>query len=142
MIHVSSRGNLYAPKRKTSAMWMRTLATSKFEPQPCTARMNQPEIDIVIERLQTAPRLRCRGNIDKGQQNSGDELQQKNDQSGAAEDVPPACGAARHGMFSGLANRRRYLQTLVEPLSDLRDQAHGRCFPLSAAVPGVGSSPA
>ena len=34
MIQVSSRGNLYAPKRKTCTMWIRTMATMKSDPQP------------------------------------------------------------------------------------------------------------
>jgi hypothetical protein len=41
-IHVSSLGNLCAPKRKTCTMWIRTIAIMKFDPHPCSARMNQP----------------------------------------------------------------------------------------------------
>ena len=41
-IHVSSLGYLCAPNRKTCTMWMSTMAIMKFDPHPCTARMNQP----------------------------------------------------------------------------------------------------
>ena len=43
-IQVSSRGNLYAPNSATWHMWMRTRATMKFDPHPCTARRNHPSV--------------------------------------------------------------------------------------------------
>ena len=42
IIQVSSRGYLNAPNRNTCAMCTSTSATMKFEPQPCSARRNQP----------------------------------------------------------------------------------------------------
>ena len=44
MIHVSSRGNLKAPKRNTWTMWIKTIATMKFEPQPWRARIYHPSV--------------------------------------------------------------------------------------------------
>ncbi len=46
IIQVSSRGNLYAPNRKTWHMWTSTTATMKFDPQPCTARRNHPSVTL------------------------------------------------------------------------------------------------
>ena len=52
-IQVSSRGYLYAPKSTTCTMWIRTIATMKFDPQPCSARMNQPNATwwLIVCRL-------------------------------------------------------------------------------------------
>src|SRR6516164_3905188 len=51
--------------------------------------------------------------------------------------------AARGRDFGGFADRSCKLQAPVEPVPNLRDQAHGGFFPSRAALsPGVGSSPA
>ena len=95
IIHVNSRGNLYAPKRKTCAIWISTMAIMKFEPQPCRARMNHPRAIVVIESLQTVPRLARGGYVDQRQKNSCNNLQQEDSQRGAAENIKPTCGVAR-----------------------------------------------
>ena len=41
-IHVSSRGYLWAPQRKTWIMCSVMTATIALEPQKCTARRNHP----------------------------------------------------------------------------------------------------
>ncbi len=107
-------------------------------------RANEPaESDVVVERLQTAPRFRSRRNIDEGEKNSGDDLQDEDSQRGTAEDIKPAGGVARDGMVRGFTNGRSQLQPPVEPFSDPGNQAHGGFFPRRAAVaPGVKSSPA
>ena len=84
---------------------------------------------IVVQRLQAAPRLPSRGNVDERQENSGDELQQEDRQRRAAEYVEPTCRVSRHWMLRSFANGSRQLQAMVEPLSDLCDQAHVFFFP-------------
>ena len=81
--------------------------------------------DLMIQSLQAAPCFAGRGHINQRQQNSGDNLQKKDGERGAAKDVEPARRVSRHGMFSGLANRRCELQAMVEPFADSLDQAHG-----------------
>jgi hypothetical protein len=48
------------------------------------ARMNQPS-DLMIQGLQAAPGFAGRGHINKRQQNSGDQLQEKHGERGAAK---------------------------------------------------------
>src|SRR5262249_26327437 len=107
---------------------------------------NEPaESDVVVQRLQTAPRFRARRHINQCQQYSSDNLQHENRQRGAAKHVPPASRISRHRMFRHLANRRRKLQTSVEPVTNASNhEAHGGFSPVSVAMaaPGVGSSPA
>ena len=75
--------------------------------------------NLMIQGLQAAPCFAGRGHINKRQQNSGDHLQKKYGERGAAKDVEPARRVSRHGMFGGFANRRRQLQTVVEPFANL-----------------------
>src|SRR6266404_2134979 len=123
-IQVSSRGNLYAPKRKTCTMWIRTIATMKFEPHPCIARMNQPKVTSWFKRLQTAPSLACRRYVNQGQQDSSNELKKEDRERSAAEHIEPARCVARHGMLCRVTNGSGQLQPLVKPLPDLSDHAH------------------
>src|SRR5260370_4092558 len=86
-----------------------------------------------------------RGKINKSQQNSGYQLQEKDGERGAAEHVEPARRISRHRMFRDLANGCCQLQATVEPFSDFANHdAHGGFSPVSDAIaaPGVGSSPA
>ncbi len=113
---------------------------------PAVERANVPaEGDGVIEGLQAVPGFSGGGNVDEGEQDAGDDLQNEDGKGGAAENVEPAGGLARYGMLDGFANGFRELQTLVEPVGNVLDQAHGD-FPeiLTSAVglPGVGNSPA
>ena len=66
----------------------------------------------------------------------------------AAENIEPTGGFARDGMLGGFAKRGGELQTRVEPIADLLDQAHGSFPPISTSalgllgLTGVGNSPA
>src|SRR6266481_1769420 len=100
---------------------------------------------VVVQGLQTAPRLTRRGHVDQGQQDSGDELEKKDGERRAAKYVEPARRVARHRMLRRFTNRSGELQATVEPLANLGNQpAHGGFFPKREAVgdPGVGNSPA
>ena len=55
-------------------MWISTTATMKFEPQPCIARRNHPKGKLLVQHLQTIPRLTGRRNIHEGEQNAGGDL--------------------------------------------------------------------
>jgi hypothetical protein len=75
-------------------------------------------------------------------------LHDKDNESGAAENIEPTGGLARDGMFGRFANSGGELQARVEPIADLLDQAHGS-FPLISTsalgmlgLTGVGNSPA
>ncbi len=101
------------------------------------------ERDVVVQGLQTAPRLAARGHVNQREKNSGNDLQQENGERGAAEYIPPACRVSGNGMFDGFSDRRRQLQAVVEPFAQLCNHAHGDFLVASAAVPpGVGNSPA
>src|SRR5215475_1438570 len=101
--------------------------------------------NLMIQRLQAAPRFAGRWHINQREQDSRDELQNKDSERSAAEDVPPASSVSRYRMLNGFADRCRQLQTLVEPLSDFANhETHGGFSPVSDAIaaPGVGNSPA
>ena len=72
--------------------------------------------DLMVENVQAVPRLGRRGNIDQRQQNAGDDLQQEQREGGAAEDVPPACGVARHLVQGRVLHRPFELQPALEPV--------------------------
>lgn len=97
----------------------------------------------MIESLKAVPRLSRRRHVDEGEQYAGDNLEHETRESGAAENIEPTCGLTRNRVFGRLANRRAKLQSQVEPVAELSDQAHV-VPPLFtfAARPGVGISPA
>src|SRR6516164_1496359 len=86
------------------------------------------ESDVMVQGLQTAPGFSSRGNINQREENSSHKLQHKYRQRSAAEDVPPAGGISRHGMFGHLANRRRKLKAVVKPVSQFCNHSHGLSF--------------
>src|SRR6516162_8091598 len=87
---------------------------------PAVHSANEPaESYIVVQSLQTAPRFAGRRDINQGKQDPRRELQQKDGERRAAEDVPPARCVSWHGMLGNFANRSRELQATVKPLSDL-----------------------
>jgi hypothetical protein len=105
------------------------------------ARMNQPSAILMIQGLQAAPGFAGRRHINKSQQNSRDQLQEKHGERSAAEDIEPACRVARHGMLDGFANGRSELQAVVEPFANVLDHAHGGFSEVRLATgsPGVGN---
>src|SRR5258708_22275226 len=112
---------------------------------PSMHRANEPaKHHLMIQGLQAAPCFSRRGNIDKCQQNSSHQLQEKDGERGAAEHVEPARRISRHRMFGDLANGCRELQTMVKPFTDLLDHAHGgfSADRLATGSPGVGNWPA
>src|SRR4029077_6253553 len=111
---------------------------------PSVHRADEPSKRyVVVQSLETAPRLTGGGNIDERQKNAGNQLQEKYGECGTPEHIKPACRVSRDTVFRGFANRSCELQAPIEPLSNLRDYAHGGFFPVRAALgPGVKSSPA
>src|ERR1700678_2268730 len=100
--------------------------------------------NLMIQGLQAAPCFPRRGHINKSQQNSGNQLQNKYGESGAPEDIEPARRAARHGMAGRFSNGRCQLKAMIEPFANFPDQAHGGLSEVRLATgsPGVGSCPA
>jgi hypothetical protein len=89
---------------------------------------------IVVQRLQTAPSLARRRNINQGQQDSRDELEKEDGECSAAEDIEPTGRVSRHGMLRRFTNGSGQLQALVKPLPDLSDQTHVFLFPSTACA--------
>src|ERR1700677_5153860 len=104
---------------------MRTIATMKFEPQPCRARMNQPSCDLVIEDLQAIPCFFRGRHAKESEENASDELKHQDCERSAAKFISPACRLARDGVLHCLADRRRERKPLIEPVAHFSDQAHG-----------------
>ena len=84
------------------------------------ARRNQPERDLVIENVQTVPRFTRRRNIDQGQQNAGEDLQEEQRERRTAEDVPPACSLARNGMERSILDRAFELKAALKPCVEIQ----------------------
>ena len=106
------------------------------------------ERDGMIESLQAVPGFAGGGDVDDGEQHAGNDLHDKDNESGAAENIKPTGGFARDRMLSSFAERGGELQAGVEPIAELLDQAHGS-FPLISTsalgllgLTGVGNSPA
>ena len=75
---------------------------------PAVEGANEPaEGDVVIKDLQAVPGFGGGRNVDKREQNAGDDLQDKNGEGGAAENVAPTGGVARDGMLGGFADAGR-----------------------------------
>ena len=72
----------------------------------------------MIESLQAIPGFAGGRHVDQREQDAGNDLQHEDDERGAAENVEPARGFARHSMLQRLADWRRKLQPRVEPLAD------------------------
>ena len=47
----------------------------KFDPQPCSARINQPKRLHLVQALQAAPRAISGRHVDERQTDAGDDLQ-------------------------------------------------------------------
>src|SRR5258708_8165857 len=78
----------------------------------------------MVQRLQTAPSLARRRNINQGQQDSSNELKKEDGERSAAEHIEPTRCVARHRMLRRATNGSGQLQALVKPLPDLSDHAH------------------
>src|SRR6185369_6296075 len=89
---------------------------------------------IVVQRLQTAPRLAPRRNINEGQQDSRNELEKEDGECSADEDIEPTGRVARHAMLRRVTNDSGQLQALVKPLPDLSYHAHVFVFLSKAFV--------
>src|SRR5208283_3041488 len=92
---------------------------------------------LVVEIYQAVPGAIGSGRVDRREADSGDYLQDEDDQSRAAEDVPPARGAARHGMSGDVGDGLTELQTRVEPSTDRLEQVDH-----ALGSPSVGNWPA
>ena len=122
------------------------MASMKFEPQPCRARINQPSGDLVIENLQAVPRFSSGRHIGESQENAGDQLKYEHSECGAAKNVRPACGLARNRVLHGFPDRLGDLQPRLKPVTHFLYQAHGVLageilISLAEEAPGVGNSP-
>jgi hypothetical protein len=73
----------------------------------------------MVEGLEAAPGFTGGRNVNECEKNSRDKLECKDGERGAAEDVPPAGGVARHGMLGNFANGSRELEAAIEPFANL-----------------------
>ena len=93
---------------------------------PAVHRAQEPaEGLLVVEDLQALEGLVRRRHVDEGEADAGDDLQHEEDHARAAEDVPPARGAAGHGVRRGFVDGGAHLEALVQPRPHGADQAHG-----------------
>src|SRR5882672_8620182 len=105
---------------------------------------NEPaEHNFVIQSLKAIPGLPGGGHVNQRQQDSGDNLEYKNNERGAAKHVEPAGGFARDGMLRSFAKGGTHLQASIEPIANCLNQTHF-CIPelMMEEEPGVGTSPA
>jgi hypothetical protein len=79
------------------------------------------ESHVVVQRLQAAPRLAGRRDVNQRKKNPRHELQEKYGECRAAENVKPARCVSRNRVLGGFANGSRKLQAPIEPFSDLRN---------------------
>ena len=101
-----------------------------------------PQRDLVIQSLQAIPGFSGRRHVNQRQHDAGNDLQQEDNERGAAENIKPASRFARHRMFGRLLYHRADLQTRVQPIADGFNQTHGRISRTRfEAWPGVGISP-
>ena len=103
-IQVSSRGNLIRAEKKN----LHHVNQNDGDHEVGTPAMESTDVpaerDGMIQRLQAVPGFAGGRNVDEGEQDAGDDLQDEDDERGAAENVKPAGGFARHRMLGGFAN--------------------------------------
>src|SRR5438132_75321 len=112
---------------------------------PAVQRPDEPARRyVLIQGVQAAPRLPRRRDVDQGEEDPGDDLQNEDDERRASEDVEPARRLAWHGMRKDSLRGVRELDARVEPPADSFDQAHDglRTDSCARELPGVGISPA
>jgi hypothetical protein len=80
---------------------------------------------LVVEVLEALEGLVRRGYVDQGEADAGHDLKHEENHARAAEDVPPARGAAGHGVRRGLVDGGADLKALVQPSPGRADHAHG-----------------
>ena len=86
---------------------------------PAVQRAQIPSERLLVVQIdQAVPGAIGGWSIDSREADAGDYLQNEYDQRRAAEDVPPARGAARHGMLGDFGDRLTELQTRVEPSAE------------------------
>src|SRR3974390_481207 len=83
------------------------------------AAQKPSQSDTVIEILQAVPGLRCRGHVNNGQQDAGEDLQNKDRERSAPEDIPPAGRLAGNAVPHRLADRWTDLEPRSKPIADL-----------------------
>ena len=125
MIQVSSRGYLYAQKKKNLDHMNQDNGDHEIR-APTVKGANVPtERNIVIESLEAIPSLSGRGHINKRQHDAGNDLKHKHDEGSAAEHVKPAGGFARYPMLHRLTDRCTNLKARVQPVWPI-DQSRKR----------------
>jgi hypothetical protein len=94
---------------------------------PAMERANKPaKLDPVVENLKAVPCLACGRHVNQRKENSSTNLENKNDKSGAAENIEPTRRIARNGVLRGFAQRLSDLEARIQPITDLPDQTHRR----------------
>ena len=101
MIQFSSRGYLYAPNRKTRAMWKNIRMMKTLAPQRCMPRTSQPSVrSFVMNWIDCVGLVRI-GLVVHREDHAGDRLDEERRQRRRAERVEPArCRAGPCGRGS------------------------------------------
>src|SRR5262245_42781127 len=111
---------------------------------------NPAEAQRMIQRLQAVPGLVRSRHVNEREADARHKLQNQQSETGAAEDVEPACRVARYMVRHRIHDSVAKLQPEIQPLVQLFDQAHEHPFPfakfdapnLLSGWPSVGISPA
>jgi hypothetical protein len=113
---------------------------------PAVESSNKPsELYPVVEDLKAVPGFTSGGNIDQGEENSGEDLKDKHDKGGAPENVKPARRIAWNGVLCGFTESLANLEARIQPIAYQSDQTHRRVSKVTSDDhffwPGVGISP-
>ena len=84
---------------------------------PAVDRAQEPsQRNVVVEELQTLPRIGGRGRVDQCEQDSRNDLQAEENGRAAAEDIPPTRGIDRDRMLGRLDRRFAESEAEFEPI--------------------------
>ena len=104
------------------------------------------ERDPMIQHLEGVPGLGAGRHVNQGEQNAGDDLDEKEDQRCAAKHVPPTRRLTRNRMLHYFAQRLDEIQAFIEPFPEIGPRSHGPVLFLlpagHAPVERVGNWPA
>ncbi len=95
---------------------------------------------VLLEVVQAGPGFGYRRDIEEGEEDAGDELQQDEDKRGAAQRVEPR-STYWHRLVEAFAHQAANRRSLVQPVVDRGDPAHQidsvKLFWMKSVVPSI-----